>query len=46
MRAAKEFNLTLANFGSEVDDDIGIWDGSQFVVTVGYIFELLSRLQY
>jgi hypothetical protein len=34
MRAAKEFNLTLARFDSEADNEMGIWDGSKFVLRV------------
>jgi hypothetical protein len=37
MRAVKEFNLTLSRFDSEADNELGIWDGSQFVVTVRII---------
>lgn len=37
MRAAKEFNLTLARFDSEADNEMGIWDGKQFVLQVRYI---------
>ena len=32
MRAVKEFNLTLAPF--QEGGDMGIWDGSRFVLTV------------
>ncbi|KAG8873326.1 hypothetical protein FRB97_006832 [Tulasnella sp. 331] len=32
MRAVKEFNLTLVDLQDE-DDDFGLWDGQQFVVT-------------
>ncbi len=35
MRAVKEFNLTLAPFRKGEDDsDMGIWDGSRFVLRV------------
>ncbi|KIJ68794.1 hypothetical protein HYDPIDRAFT_107052 [Hydnomerulius pinastri MD-312] len=33
MRAAKEFNLSLSDFGDEFSDT-GIWDGSQFVLVM------------
>lgn len=47
MRAAKEFNLTLARFDSEADNEMGIWDGKQFVIQVGHPlshFSCLARL--
>lgn len=37
MRAAKEFNLTLSRFDSEADNELGIWDGSRFVIMVRVI---------
>lgn len=37
MRAAKEFNLNLTRFDSEADNEMGIWDGKQFVIQVRYI---------
>ena len=33
MRASKEFNLSLTDFGDEFSD-AGIWDGSKFVLVV------------
>lgn len=33
MRAVAEFNLTLIDLQDE-DDDFGLWDGQQLVVTV------------
>lgn len=34
MRASKEFNLTLAGFDSEAENEMGIWDGTQIVLDV------------
>jgi prenylcysteine oxidase / farnesylcysteine lyase len=33
MRASQEFNLTLRNLADE-DSDFGVWDGTQFLLTV------------
>ena len=41
MRASKEFNLSLNDFGDEFSD-MGIWDGSKFVLVVSTA--CLSRL--
>ena len=34
MRAAKEFNLSLIELANEVDNEMGVWDGNQFVLMV------------
>lgn len=44
MRAAKEFNLTLARFDSEADNDMGIWDGKQFVIQVCWLISVICTV--
>ena len=34
VRAVKEFNLSIVDYGDE-NDETGIWDGQQFVLTMG-----------
>ena len=39
MRAAKEFNLPLVELANEADNEMGIWDGNQFVLMVRCILD-------
>jgi prenylcysteine oxidase / farnesylcysteine lyase len=39
MRAAKEFNLHLIGLANEADNEMGIWDGNQFVLMVRCILD-------
>ena len=44
MRAVNEFNLSFTGSGSEADNEMGIWDGNQLVLTVCYILRPLATL--